>query len=290
MFKTHLFTQRCAFLLFFLLTTAPVAKAQPVGSSLSTDLRNGEVKRSFHSQLLGEEQPYVLQLPEGFADMTSCRLLVLLDGDEYYGFARDIVHLYASAEKIHATAVLALPSSMQSRWKYYTPTHVDPPAGADAEDSALYGASGGFGVYARFIETELIPAIEREWNVSFGEKTLFGHSLGGLAAIHFLLDRPAVFRNYIVASPSVLWDKYAVLRTLEAEKDPQYTFGALYLTLAEDDMSGYEDRYFARFLKKGMPDDAQLTMLVNKGETHMTTGLRTLYNGILLLHGRQAEE
>lgn len=252
--------------------------------------RPAEIKTSFYSQILQEDQSYWLQLPEEFENYKKdCRLLVLLDGDEYYGFARDILYLYQADEKIYPTAVLALPSTMKSRWMYYTPTHVAPKAGISSDDSVLYSYTGRFSDYARFIQTELIPAIEKQWGVSFSVKTLFGHSMGGLAAVSFLISQPSLFDRYIIASPSVLWDKYYILRRMEAEKDKKYSFQSVYLTLAEDDMTGYKDgyNYFSKFLKKGMAShDSRVITQINKGETHMSTGLRTLYEGILLSQKR----
>lgn len=62
-----------------------------------------------------------------------------------------------------------------------------------------------------FLEHRLIPAIEGEFPVDRGRRTLFGHSLGGLFTLHVLLTRPEAFRSYVAASPSLWWKDQAML-------------------------------------------------------------------------------
>ncbi|MET0427971.1 MAG: alpha/beta hydrolase-fold protein, partial [Microvirga sp.] len=40
----------------------------------------------------------------------------------------------------------------------------------------------------------------------------FGHSFGGLFALHTLFTRPALFQTIIAASPTIHWDDSALLR------------------------------------------------------------------------------
>src|SRR3546814_14886732 len=51
------------------------------------------------------------------------------------------------------------------------------------------------------------------------DRILFGHSLGGLFAAHALLTRPHSFSAFIVGSPSLWWNGFAILEELPAFRD-----------------------------------------------------------------------
>lgn len=47
--------------------------------------------------------------------------------------------------------------------------------------------------------------------VSFGRTALFGHSYGGLFALHALFTKPSSFDIYLAASPSIWWNNRFIL-------------------------------------------------------------------------------
>lgn len=60
------------------------------------------------------------------------------------------------------------------------------------------------------IQEELYPALEK-YRIDWHDKTLTGHSLGGLLAFYTLIDRPALFDKYLLVAPAVNWyDNYAL--------------------------------------------------------------------------------
>lgn len=65
--------------------------------------------------------------------------------------------------------------------------------------------SGGADAFLDFIEDRVKPEVQRRVAVDRGRQTLFGHSLGGLFALHTLFVRPAAFQSYVAVSPSVWW-------------------------------------------------------------------------------------
>jgi hypothetical protein len=60
--------------------------------------------------------------------------------------------------------------------------------------------------FYQFLQTELIPFIETNYRVS-QQRSLFGHSFGGLFAFYSLFKKERLFENYIALSPS-LWVNY----------------------------------------------------------------------------------
>jgi uncharacterized protein len=59
--------------------------------------------------------------------------------------------------------------------------------------------------FQEFIEHELIPLIDQKYAALTGERTYFGHSVGGGFGLYTLFTRPMLFRNYIVSSPGLTY-------------------------------------------------------------------------------------
>jgi predicted alpha/beta superfamily hydrolase len=91
-----------------------------------------------------------------------------------------------------------------ARGRDYTP----PTAGAPATE-------GGADRFLDFIEQELKPLVHSLAPVDPRRQALYGHSYGGLCALHALFTRPAMFQAYIAASPSIWYRDRAVLAGLE---------------------------------------------------------------------------
>jgi hypothetical protein len=62
--------------------------------------------------------------------------------------------------------------------------------------------SGGAEAFARFIEQELVTAIDGRYPTVRGDRTIVGHSYGSLFATWAILTNPALFRRAILVSPS----------------------------------------------------------------------------------------
>jgi len=71
--------------------------------------------------------------------------------------------------------------------------------------------SGGRDRFRAFLLGELKPAIGKRYSVDPLRQALYGHSLGGLFALHLFYSHPGAFRTVIAASPSIWWDNQAIL-------------------------------------------------------------------------------
>ncbi len=68
--------------------------------------------------------------------------------------------------------------------------------------------------FVAFMENELLPNLRQNYAVSDdpGEYTYCGHSLGGLLGAYILFTKPCLFGNYVLISPSLMWDGQAIFR------------------------------------------------------------------------------
>lgn len=92
----------------------------------------------------------------------------------------------------------------------YTAPMPDPPP-ADQRSLARY-KSGGQDRFLDFLTGRLRAEIGRRYKINPDRQSLFGHSLGGLLALHALYTRPRAFQSIVAASPSLQWNEQGELR------------------------------------------------------------------------------
>lgn len=98
------------------------------------------------------------------------------------------------------------------RYLEYTP--VTPPERlhqSPNEPQVKPNGTGGQDEFLAFIEDELKPAIESQYNINQRRQTIFGHSLGGRFVLHALFAKPGSFQTYLASSPSIWWGENSVL-------------------------------------------------------------------------------
>jgi len=241
----------------------------------------------FNSSNLKDSIPFKILKSDKFnIKSDSINLIILLDGDSYSGLAINSIDLFEFADKVNSTIIVSLPSTVEYRWRYFTPTKATPREGD--RNKELYKFTGKFQDYAKFVEEELIPFIEKENKIQFRNKTLFGHSLGGLAVLNFVILKPGVFDNYICASPSTMFDNHFIFETLK-EKE-KIEFKNLFLTAAENDGNGYKGNveWLNNYLIENNQPNQTLQMKIIMGQNHTTSGIHSFIEGIDFLSKQNA--
>ncbi|MBB3696572.1 hypothetical protein KMW28_23925 [Flammeovirga yaeyamensis] len=260
----------CKLLLFLLLSY------QTFSQTKTTDLVLGE-KLKFPSEILSDTIECWIRVPDQFTNaqtkIDSIALLMLLDGDEYFRMSSDIAELYEWSKKMPLTIIVGLPSTGESRYKYYTPTNVK--SNKSVQDSLLYAQTGHFSDYEQALKKELIPALEKLYNVKFNAKTIFGHSNGGIGALSFYTSKEKVFDKFIVASPALLWDDYYLQKQIDDQKRTE----SIYLTLGTNGWD-YSLESYKVICEKLSKTNKNFKFQVNPQESHATNGLRSLLDGL----------
>ncbi|KAL4912904.1 Alpha/Beta hydrolase protein [Aspergillus aurantiobrunneus] len=71
---------------------------------------------------------------------------------------------------------------------------------------------GGADILLDFIADTVRPAVKARFpKLSISREALYGHSYGGLLALHALFTRPGMFDAYIASSPSIWWNEKCIL-------------------------------------------------------------------------------
>lgn len=198
-------------LLSLLMPALAIAKPYTVPNTEVVTLRSKET---------GADYELFVALPSDYAKSTKQYPVVyMLDADYSFALVRNIVQHFVERENLPPMILVAIayPGAAADRATYrmnrtrdYTPAYA-PDGGYGAEYQKV---SGGGPKFRAFIAAELVPLIERRYRADAQDRTLVGHSYGGLFGTYVLLTQPTLFKRYVLISPS-LWYANRIALTME---------------------------------------------------------------------------
>ena len=113
--------------------------------------------------------------------------------------------------------------------------------------------SGGGDNFLQFIETEVMPLVEKKYRTQ-PFRIFAGHSLAGLAVVYSMVSRPDLFQAYIAASPVLHWDNnFVIKRAEEAFKQKKDWKKTIYLAVGDEPPYFNGFNAFKDLLGKGLP-------------------------------------
>ncbi len=147
--------------------------------------------------------------------------IYLTDATVFFGMVVDITRVTTLCGEFPETIVVGigypvdepLDEALQ-QWERLRDRDLTPLVEIPTESSQS-DQTGGAAEFLSFIQTELIPTIEREYRADPASRVLAGYSLGGLFALYALFHQPHLFKSYIAGSPA-LWYGDRVTFTYEA--------------------------------------------------------------------------
>ena len=180
-------------------------------SSTFAQPQAGNVTRlTIKSSVLGEDRTVLVRTPGGYeTNKVAYPVLYMTDGDAHMGHTASSIEFLNRNGRISDLIVVGITNT--DRTRDLTPEKSTQKNAAGALQSPT---SGGADNFLKFIETELIPQIEKGYRVQ-PYRILAGHSLGGLFAIHSMISRPGVFNSYVAVSPSLQWENGQTLQRAE---------------------------------------------------------------------------
>src|SRR6185295_19160440 len=118
------------------------------------------------------------------------------------------------------------------------------PAKASLADGGAtqFPTAGGADNFLKFIETELIPEIEKRYRVR-PYRILAGHSFGGLFTVHAMITKRELFKSYVAVSPSLQWAAEETLKKAEEFLKTRKEFNATLFTSLGDEPGDIGDSF-----------------------------------------------
>lgn len=175
-----------------------------------------------------------------------------------------------------------------NRSRDYTPVFV-----AEGGYGAQYQVeSGGAPDFLAAIADTIMPHVEAHYPVDTQNRTLVGHSYGGLFGAWTLQTRPDLFANYVLVSPSLWYDDGRFLVSMQDSPPETDVVARVYLAVGEYEEQPENGRAmvsdllaFDAAIEAWDNPNAEHLARVFDGETHasifptaISSGLRALFN------------
>jgi predicted alpha/beta superfamily hydrolase len=179
---------------------------------------------SLYSNILGEQRKIWIYIPEkdNNSSLKKYQVLYLLDGGVNFHFVTGIIKQLSRLDNPICPDMIIVGILSTDRLRDFTPTH--------QWDST--NTSGGGEKFTSFLEEELIPYVNDHYPAG-PDRTLVGHSLGGLIVVNTLINHQSLFNQYVAIDPTLGWENQKFLKKaiikLNQEK---FVNRSLYISIA----------------------------------------------------------
>ncbi|HDS1736783.1 MULTISPECIES: alpha/beta hydrolase-fold protein [Pseudomonas] len=225
----------------------------------------------------GRSYRIMISLPEGDVPWTGgYPVIYLLDGNAYF----PALHAAKRAqERLRGAIVVAIgyPSDTPLDFERRA-FDMSPPQPAERN----VPPQGGQDLFLDFIEQRLMPKVNARFKVDQDQRSLVGHSFGGMFAVYTLFTRPALFQHVVAISPSLWWrDRYLMAHertffTRAQAGQLDLTHSSLSLLIGDREMP--QEIQDARALQRRLESLSQYGLRsdfqVEPGEDHMSMPFR----------------
>lgn len=237
-----------------------------------------------HSKILNEERTIWVRTPPGYQIGKGVYPVVYVtDAPEPVNEIGSTIDFLVRNNRMPPLIVVGIGNT--DRTRDLTPSHAD----VKQEDGTVstYPTSGGADKFLDFIQSELMPEIEKRYRTA-PYRIFAGHSFGGLLAIHTLVARPDLFEAYIAVSPSLQWDSGRTLHQAQ-----QFFAGrselkkTLFFSLASEGNTpnpmGENFEQLKKTLTAGVPKGMVWESARYPDEDHGSTVFRAHYAGLKMV-------
>ncbi|CAG7917175.1 unnamed protein product [Penicillium olsonii] len=176
-----------------------------------------------------QDETYLIQMswplswPKGRFHEGSAPIIYIVDGNALFLTATEAAWRRAAESRFVGGIVVAIGYPLSGKLYDSKRRSLDltPPT------ATLIPGFGGADAFLDFIADVVKPHVTARFpHISLSREALYGHSYGGLLALHTLFTRTQLFDCYIASSPSVWWNDHCILgvaRTFLRQDQPSDT-------------------------------------------------------------------
>lgn len=254
-----------------------------------------EVRR-LHSKIVALDYVLYISLPRNYTTTSEAYPVVFtLDADYAFALAHNIVEHLVDRGNLPTMIIVSIAyegasqemtTYRRQRTRDYTPTFTL--EGGYGPEFQKY--SGGGKNFLGFIAEELIPFIAAQYRVKPNDRTLVGHSYGGLFGSYVLLMQPEVFQRYILVSSSFWYDQKIVFKLEQAYGDTHDALPAkVFFAVGdrENPQMRADMQELIRLLQSRSYKGLTITSQVFEEETHNSVFPAALTRGLRVVFGEE---
>jgi len=237
------------------------------------------------SRINGQTYRIAVSTPFNSRPDLSYPVVYLLDGNQYFGTATEIMTRLSYLKTAESTApaiIVGIGYPTDDPGEVIRRRAFDLTPSVSRTPVPGISSSGGGDAFLRVIEDEIKPFVMSRYNVDRTRQTIYGQSIGGLMVLRVLFRNPAAFSTYIVSSPSIWFNDREVLDD-EAAFSKRAGSGELRLKIlitsaAEEQYRGNDPKLLAA--DRRMVDNAsELSARLARLNPSSVTIVRTIFEG-----------
>ena len=225
----------------------------------------------------GRDYRIMISLPEGDVPYTGgYPVIYLLDGNAYF----PAFHAAKRAQdRLRGSILVAIGYPSDTPLDFVRRAFDLSPPVPEARNKP---PQGGQDLFLEFIEKRLMPKVAERFKVDQDQRSLVGHSFGGMFAIYAQFTRPALFQHVVAVSPSLWWRDCYLLAPERAftrrahAGEVDLTHSSLTLLIGDREMP--QEIQDARALQLRLQNLSQYGMRsdfqIEPGEDHMSVPFR----------------
>lgn len=281
---------------FFALLSLTISCNQKTEQKEQTNVVKRNTGISFYSKNISDSLSIFVNLPNDYNPQQKEKypVIYLLDANLYFDIVATILTKYSEVGLAPSVILVGIgykdfPTMDSLRNRDYTYPVAIP--------EYQMAVSGGADKFLYFINNELIPFIDKDYNTDTSKRVLAGHSLGGYFSAYALLQdlsgKKNSFSGYISASPSLHYNNYYLLNQLKqvpqkigqtGKTKAYFTFGGLEEEENATDSSMIKQSSVSELLSKQLAVK-QSSYLTYKSDIfsnlgHMETQIPTFIKGL----------
>ena len=208
-------------------------------------------------------------------------VVLLLDGHYHYWYSISTIDFLSRNDIIPECIIVSVPNT--DRTRDLTPTHSITYYDGTKDEDRLKTSGGGEN-FLKFINEELIPTIDKNYN-TMKLKVFVGHSFGGLTVTQSFLSNSSPFNAYIAMDPSMWWDNDLCLKQLSSVKSLSNT-KSWYMSAANNNefkidttsTRKVQGKFNQLLLQE--PTSVRTKLQIYEDENHHSVTLKSLYDGM----------
>lgn len=238
----------------------------------------GTELRHLDSRIVGERLEIDVSLPRGYEEGSQrYPVAYILDAETNFGATSYIAHRLMKNGDIPRIIVVGV--AYDTSYEEFYRKRARDLTPVRTQD---FAQSGGAAKFARFMREELFPFVDTNYRTRTGDRTVYGHSFGGLFADYALLEQPDLFQRIVSISPSIWYaDRYLIRKEEEVFRKGRALNAVFYTAVGER-----ETDHFVRDWKEltAKLESRGCSGLVMKGEVLANENHRSIF-GVAFTNG-----
>ncbi|KGJ98093.1 alpha/beta hydrolase [Thalassotalea sp. ND16A] len=234
--------------------------------------------------------PLFIKLPKSYQKKPDKHYPVIYLSDAWYAFqiVSGATRYPMNVGKMEEAIIVGISYSKEakrdnSRVRDYTPT----------TNKNWRQQTGQAEQHMAFMVDDLFPYIEQHYRTDPNNRTFIGNSLGGLFASYVLLNKPEMFKNYIIGSPSYWYDNKVIFDLETKRAKPTKAIHAnVFIAIGERETKALESSYdmvndarlFYQKLLAWQQPQLKVKMMVIPEANHQTAFPTTAIQGLYWVH------